>query len=233
MRVNDNIVACDYYNKPATLAPLFEAAAGIMLMKDDAEWMRRTLGYAGDNAVTWAKTVLLIRERMLEVDREHAYALAEANAVEPAPAPLPPQQLAAQVGALDSQALDELLAQADETLATAVVRRWPRLHGQPTATTVEPQQMPVLVQADGTVLPVQVPVTMPEATEENVTLVVPPRRRSILDVSNPYGANPYDHRAPVQVHNDAVLVDALRAIGMPVMVIDENTPLPPAPETQE
>jgi len=236
MRVNENIVACDYYNKPATLAPLFEAAAGIMLMKDDAEWMHRTLGYAGDNAVTWAKTVLLIRDRMQEVDREHAYALAEAHAVEAASAPLPPAQLAAQVGALDSQALDELLAQADETLATAVVRRWPRLHAQPATAPVEipasqswpfdPQHPPytTTTTVDGTVLlvPTPEPVT-PDNVEENVTLVVPPRRQG----------RPPDQRHPVQVHNDETLVAALRAIGMPVMVIDENTPLPPAPETQE
>jgi hypothetical protein len=120
----DNIVALTHYNKPTEPRQLYEAALGILLMQKDSEWMQRTLGYQHANGPPWARVVKDAFEGMQAFDHERGMAMAEANAVEAAPTTA---AVIATLNTLGDSEMDRLIAEVDDTLATAVVRRWPRL----------------------------------------------------------------------------------------------------------
>jgi hypothetical protein len=93
-------------------------------MQKDSEWMQRTLGYQHANGPPWARVVKDAFEGMQAFDHERGMERAEANAVEAAPTTA---QVIGVLNTLGDSEMDRLIAEVDDTLATAVVRRWPRL----------------------------------------------------------------------------------------------------------
>ncbi len=194
MKKDEAIVTVDYYNKCTTIQPLIEAAKGILLMQEDAEWMRRVLGYQSGNALPWARTIVQIEECMKEFDHEYEMQMAEANAVE---APLAVQQLVQQVNRLGDTGIDSLVSEVDEALATAVVRRWPRLNA------VQPPEMRTVQNADGTLSPVPTDLIPMEVGQVDRFVI---------------------HAEPTNA--DDQLLSQLQSVGLAPIVIDENTIFP-------
>ncbi len=207
MKKDDAIVAMDYYNKTDEPARMYEAAKGIMLMKDDAEWMRRTLGYQTQHALPWARVVIDAWEGMLEYDKAYEMAMAEANAVEAAP---PMQAVIDVLNTLADGDMDRLIAEVDDTLATAVTRRWPRLQQMG-----DPDNISHRVTVDGQ--PVTVVIASPDGMgPQNGAIAAPaaddwvnPAMNAVADV--------------LQGQADDQLLAELRAVGLAPVVIDEHT----------
>ena len=124
-RKGDTIVQSDHYNRAPDLWSVVDAANGILAMQEDSEWMQRTLGYQKQNALPWARVVQAAWEGWKAWEKEQAMMLAEANAVEAAPTT---QAVIEKLNTLADADMDRLIAEVDDTLATSVVRRWPRLN---------------------------------------------------------------------------------------------------------
>jgi hypothetical protein len=98
--------------------------------------------------------------------------------------------------------MDRLIAEVDDTLGTAVTRRWPRLNAVQPAT-IEQQEFRTVQNADGTISPVSIMFT-------------------------PHAAVPI--AAPTDLRQQAIsddnLLEQLRSVGLAPIVIDESTVFP-------
>jgi hypothetical protein len=229
MKKDDAIVACDYYNKATDPQQILEAAQGILVMQEDSEWLRRTLGYNFMRAIPWANAVVQIMRLMKAHDAEHEMMMAEANAVEAAPSTAAVIEVLNSLGDSD---MDRLVAEVDDALATSVIRRWPRLqqvahnieHGTPTpmgtlaepflaASAVERMEFRTVQNPDGTLSPAPLPPIM--FTPDAAVPIAAPTDLQMM-----------------QAQSDDNLLEQLRSVGLAPIVIDESTVFPETANVQ-